>query len=132
MAHGCGYELFSRPCGVSVSNWNGNMVISASASQTGLLQDTTGGHTGSLAVGDDFDISYQFGTGFGTTAQVLQGCWLTSSNGDSIYSCANDQGTSFNTSVTAYAGLCEGLEVIQTSETNALVLDREYTKMLEL
>jgi thymidine phosphorylase len=38
---------------------NGNMVISASASQTGLLQDTTSGHTDSLAVGDDFDISYQ-------------------------------------------------------------------------
>jgi hypothetical protein len=100
---------------------NGNMVISASASQTGLLQDTTGGHTDSLAVGDDFDISYQYSEGSGTTAQVLQGAWLTSSNGDSIYSCANDQGTSFNTSVAAYAGLCGGLEVTQSTETNAQV-----------
>jgi hypothetical protein len=100
---------------------NGNMVISASANQTGLLQDTTSGHTDSLAVGDDFDISYQYSAGSGTTAQVLQGVWLTSSNGDSIYSCANDQGTSFDTSVTAYAGLCGGLEITQTSETNAQV-----------
>jgi hypothetical protein len=100
---------------------NGNMVISASASQTGLLQDTTSGHTDSLAVGDDFDISYQFSTGVGTTAQVLQGAWLTSSNGDSIYSYANDQGTSFNTSVTAYVGLCGGLEITQTTETNGQV-----------
>jgi hypothetical protein len=100
---------------------NGNMVISASSSQTGLLQDTTSGHTDSLAVGDDFDISYQYSEGSGTTAQVLQGAWLTSSNGDSIYSCANDQGTSFNTSVTAYAGLCGGLEVTQSTETNAQV-----------
>jgi hypothetical protein len=100
---------------------NGNMVISASASQTGLLQDKTSGHTDSLAVGDDFDISYQYSAGSGTTAQVLQGAWLTSSNGDSIYSCANDQGTSFNTSVTAYAGLCGGLEVTQISETSAQV-----------
>jgi hypothetical protein len=74
-----------------------------------------------LWVGDDFDISYQYSAGSGTTAQVLQGAWLTSSNGDSIYSCANDQGTSFNTSVTAYAGLCGGLEVTQTSETSAQV-----------
>jgi hypothetical protein len=99
---------------------NGNMVISASVSQTGLLQDTSG-HTDSLAVGDDFDISYQYSEGSGTTAQVLQGAWLTNSNGDSIYSCANDQGISFNTSVTAYAGLCGGLEVTQSTETNAQV-----------
>jgi hypothetical protein len=97
------------------------MVISASSSQTSLLQDTTGGHTDSLAVGDDFDISYQYSEGSGTTAQVLQGVWLTSSNGDSIYSCVNDQGTLFNISVTAYAGLCGGLEVTQSTETNAQV-----------
>jgi hypothetical protein len=57
------------------------MVISASTNQTGLLQDTTSGHTDSLAVGDDFDISYQYSEGSGTTAQVLQGAWLTGSTG---------------------------------------------------
>ena len=101
---------------------NGNMIISINGSTSGIFQDTTAGHSDSLSAGDDFNCTFKFTSSSGGEILIMIGCYMTSTNGDVIFCCSNDELSSFNTSVTTYAGLAGGLETTQSTETNAQVL----------
>ncbi|MFY9869298.1 MAG: hypothetical protein WAK17_06235 [Candidatus Nitrosopolaris sp.] len=62
---------------------NGNMSLSVSASQTGLFQDVS--NSDSLAVGDDYDYTFQF-SNTGGGGQILQTpCAVTFVSTNSTY-----------------------------------------------
>jgi hypothetical protein len=70
-------------------------------------------------IGDDYD--YTFSPGSGQFEAIFTYNQFTSTNGDTIFSCGNDNLSQFNTSVTTYAGLSGSLDTTETSETNAQV-----------
>lgn len=110
--------------GPNSGNWTSQIggsagAISANTDSGGnaLIQDTT--HSDSIAVGNDYNWTFPVTTS-SFTFSVFYADW-TSTTGDCIFCCANDQQTTFNTSTTSYAGLSGALNSTQSSETNAQV-----------
>lgn len=111
---------------------NGNLNISATASSTGLFQDTS--NSDSIALNDDYNYTFTDNTTGGNHfIPVFCSAEFISGTGDVIFTNANDSGLSFNPSTSTYLGLTGLMDAGQTTESNAQVTVQSnflFTKLL--
>lgn len=102
---------------------NGNQVITFTAGQTGVVEDTS--NTDSLSAGDDFNFSITVGNGTGTNALNLNilGVSLINTSNNFILLDGTTAGVAVNFNSTVYTG-CSGFFNFTTTESNIQIYPR--------